>query len=97
MIIGKADPNNHTKMICRDDLDQPQLQSEEVPSIITPTEDVYQVGKQKCMKTIRKRYGKDYTGDEIRNELGINDDNDEGTEYAWYLRQCCPKTAKLEG
>merc|ERR1719369_2523670 len=88
-------------MICKNNLDQPQVSKANLPMITLPDNDDFQSGyevesKQKCKKVIRR-----YDLDPEQLKMGVmekylgDDGDDEGTEEGWFLRQCCAKTANF--
>jgi len=99
--IGKVDPNDPRKMICREDLDTPEVSENDVPAVDpTPTHDKC-TSEEWCNKTINDK--KEVWGKVDQLKMGSveqllnpsGDANDHGSEHAWWLKKCCAKSAKF--
>lgn len=95
--IGKADPKDPANMICKKDLDKPQILVKDLPEMEKPTEDLG--SKIKCAKIARKvdpdlgmqiEEGKSVPRNAFARYLKNN------REEAWWLRRCCAKIANWD-
>jgi len=100
--IGKHDPDSPADMVCKDDIDKPEIDEDEMQKLSpVPTEDVsipkyVDWNKEKCLKVAREGEfltSKQKLGDLEEGQVAksLVDSN----EYGWWLRKCCAKSAKF--
>merc|ERR1719154_925096 len=101
LLIGKSDPANPSNMIC-EDIDISEIDVEDMDKLSSPpTSDVTEEDKKtwyrnKCRKVAKKAgfLAEDQRLSALDHGV-VASSLDDSSEYGWWLRKCCAKSAKF--